>query len=129
MKNYLQRGERLRLYPTESVTAGQIVIVGGIVGVAFSNYDVATGEGVICDLYGVYELPKATGAWAQWDAIYWDAAAKKATTVATGNTLIGVAADVAVVDAEFGPILVNGNPGAAVAAQVAALADRVTALE
>ena len=129
MKNYVQRGERLRLYPTGSVTAGQIVVVGGIVGVAFSDYDIATGDGVICDLYGVYDLPKITGAWTQGVPVYWDADNKQATTVADGNTYIGLAADVAVSDAEFGSVLVNGNSGATFAASLAALTDRVVALE
>ncbi len=108
MKNFQQDGKRLRLYPAESVKSGEVVIVGGLVGVAFTNYDVADEDGVVCDLVGVYALPKATGAWAQGAEVYWDATAKTATVTAGGNTLIGHAADVATADAAEGSVRLKG---------------------
>ncbi len=108
MQNFQQNGERLRLYPAESVKSGDVVIVGGLVGIAFSHYDVADEDGVICDLVGVYSLPKATGAWTQGAEVYWDAANKVATTAASGNTLIGHAADVATADAALGFVRLKG---------------------
>lgn len=108
MQNFYQNGDRLRLYPAASVKSGDVVIVGGLVGVAFGNYDVADEDGVICDLAGVYSVPKATGAWAQGAEIHWDATNKVATTTAAGNTLIGHAADVATVDAALGFVRLKG---------------------
>lgn len=107
MQNFHQNGSRLRLYPDAGVKAGQIVIVGDLIGVAFANYDVADGDGVICDLEGVYTLPKATGAWAQGQKLYVDAATGNVTATESA-AFIGHAADVATADAADGLVRLKG---------------------
>lgn len=107
MQNFQQNGARLRLYPAASVKAGQIVVIGDLIGVAFTNYDIADGEGVVCDLEGVYMLPKATGAWAQGQRLYVDTATGSVTT-AEFTAFIGHAADVATADAAEGLVRLKG---------------------
>ena len=54
--------------------------------------DAAAGADVALDLTGVFELTKiGSQAWTVGALIYWDDAAKRCTTVATANLLIGVA--------------------------------------
>ena len=107
MKNFVQTGERLVFFPDHDVEPGELVIQGDLAGVAFSRYAVADGDGVVCDLTGVYELPKATGAWAQGEKLYWDADNGVATT-AEGDNFIGHAADVATAEAETGMVRLKG---------------------
>ncbi|MDR1518797.1 MAG: DUF2190 family protein [Planctomycetota bacterium] len=116
MKNFAQTGSRLRLFPSVDVAAGEVVTVGGLVGIAFANYQVADGDGVVCDLSGVYELPKAAGAWTQGQKIYYNHVNKIATTAADNGlssgskveyAVIGLAADVATADAVTGQVLLK----------------------
>lgn len=108
MRNFIQNGERLRLYPTDSVMSGDVVVVGDFVGVAFANYDIDDGDGVICDLAGIYDLPKAVGAWTQGQKLYYDKAAKNVTAAEAGNVPIGHAAEPATNDAGFGSVRLKG---------------------
>lgn len=108
MQNFQQRGEHLRLYPSDSVKAGEVVVVGEFVGVAFGNYDIADEEGVVCDMVGVYELPKATGAWTQGQKLFYNATAKTVGTVETDAVFIGHAAEPATNDAAFGSVRLKG---------------------
>ena len=108
MQNYQQNGKRLRLFPDKNVKSGDIVSVGDLVGVAFANYDVADGDGVICDLEGVYLLRKAAGAFAQGQNLYVAGTGGEVTTTETGNIFIGHAADVATADAPEGSVRLKG---------------------
>ncbi len=107
MQNFHQKGERLRLFPSASVKTGQVVVVGDLVGVAFANYDIADGDGVVCDLEGVYTLLKAQGAWTQGQKLYVDATAGTVTATET-DVFIGHAADVATADAAEGLVRLKG---------------------
>lgn len=108
MQNFQQRGERLRLYPSDSVKAGEVVVVGEFTGVAFANYDVADEDGVVCDLVGVYTLPKATGAWAQGQQLYYSTSTKTVGTIQAGAVFIGHAAEPATNDASSGSVRLKG---------------------
>ncbi len=94
MKNYIQPGNVLPLTMPAAVKSGDGVLVGTLFGVA--AIDGASGAVVDCALTGVYELPKATGAITQGQAIYWDNTAKKVTGTASSNRLIGAAIEAAV---------------------------------
>jgi predicted RecA/RadA family phage recombinase len=94
MKNFVQPGDVLTFHaPTGGLSSGDGVLVGGLFGVA--AYDAAEGAEVEVQLKGVFRLPKATGAVAEGQALYWDATAKVLTTTASGNTLAAHAAEAA----------------------------------
>lgn len=87
MKNYVQRGETLTLTAPDDLSAGDVVIVGGLVGIA--SCDAAGGEDVETSLTGVYTLPKAAEALDEGEAVYWDVSAGNVTATATDNVAIG----------------------------------------
>lgn len=90
MKNYVSTGNTLTITAAAAIASGAGVLAGSIFGVAAG--DIAIGvEGTIA-LTGVYDLPKAASqAWTVGEKIYWDNATGACTTVATANTLIGIA--------------------------------------
>ena len=91
MKNYVKQGHMLPFIgQAGGHLSGDLVIVGALFGI--SSGDVAEGTEGELAMGGVYKLPKVPGqAWANGVAIYWDPAAKLATTVAAGGTKIGTA--------------------------------------
>lgn len=92
MKNYVQPGTTLTLTAPYAVTSGNGLLVGAIFGVAAG--DAASGATVEAALTGVFDLTKiGSQAWTIGAKIYWDDTNKRCTTVATDNTLIGVAVE------------------------------------
>lgn len=92
MKNYIQSPDIITIpAPAGGVTSGDTVIVGGLIGIATTT--AAEGVPVAVKRKLVCERPKVSAqAWTVGASVYWDATAKNATTVASGNTLIGFAA-------------------------------------
>jgi len=92
MKNYVQPGATLTLTAPYAVTSGDGLLIGSIFGVAAG--DAASGATVEAALTGVFDLTKiGSQAWTVGAKVYWDDTNKRCTTVATDNTLIGVAVD------------------------------------
>lgn len=92
MKNYVQPGTTLTLTAPYAVTSGDGLLVGSIFGVAAG--DAASGATVEAALTGVFDLTKiGSQAWTVGAKVYWDDGNKRCTTVATDNTLIGVAVE------------------------------------
>ncbi|EEX12485.1 conserved hypothetical protein [Citreicella sp. SE45] len=92
MKNYVQPGGTLTLTAPYAVTSGDGLLVGSIFGVAAG--DAASGATVEAALTGVFDLTKiGSQAWTVGAKVYWDDTNKRCTTVATDNTLIGVAVE------------------------------------
>jgi predicted RecA/RadA family phage recombinase len=90
MRNYIQPGHALTLIAPYDVVSGDGLLIGSIFGVA--SHDALSGAEVEAQLTGVLDLAKvASQAWTAGAKVYWDNTAKRATTVASGNTLIGVA--------------------------------------
>lgn len=90
MKNFVQPGDVVTLTaPVGGLQSGDGVLVGALFGVA--AYDASEGAEVECRLVGVFDLPKASGAIDEGEAVYWDDSAGNVTTTATDNTLIGAA--------------------------------------
>lgn len=58
-KNYIQNGTTAEFVATADVVSGQVVVLGGLLGVA--NGDVLAGETGVAAIEGVFELPKVTG--------------------------------------------------------------------
>jgi predicted RecA/RadA family phage recombinase len=74
------------------VTSGNGLLVGSIFGVAAG--DAASGATIEAALTGVFDLTKiGSQAWTAGAKVYWDDTNKRCTTVATDNTLIGVAVE------------------------------------
>jgi predicted RecA/RadA family phage recombinase len=90
MRNYIQPGHAITLPAPYDVTSGQGLLVGAIFGVA--SGDALSGTEVETQLTGVIDLAKAgSQAWTVGARVYWDDTARRATTVATDNTAVGVA--------------------------------------
>ncbi len=93
MKNYVQRGDTLSLTAPATLLSGDVVIVGGFVGIA--SHDASSGQNVETSLNGVFILAKAAVAISQGDTLYWVSANSNVSKTASGNTLIGKATQAA----------------------------------
>ncbi len=89
MKNFVQEGDVITVTAPAIVKSGDGLLVQNTFGIV--SYDAAQNEEVEIALEGVFTLPKAVVAISQGANVYWDDVAKNVTTVALGNTLIGVA--------------------------------------
>ncbi len=91
-KNFIQPGGTITLTVPYAVTSGDGLLVGSIFGVAAGN--AASGATVETALVGVFDIGKAgSQAWTVGTKVYWDDTNKRTTSVATSNTLIGVATE------------------------------------
>jgi len=91
-KNFVQPGNTITLTAPYAVTSGDGLLVGSIFGIA--SGDAALNEPVEVALSGVFDLTKVgSQAWTAGAKVYWDDTNKRATSVATSNTLIGVATE------------------------------------
>lgn len=107
---YVQKGEALDYRPSENVNAGDIIVQGGLIGIA--RLDIKAGELGALALTGVFEINKASGIqFAVGDAVYWSAADMVVTSSSTGTTYIGRAVTVAAASADSVCILLNSSPG------------------
>jgi len=95
-----ETGPVIDYVPGSAVSAGQVVVVGDIVGVA--KLDIAASVLGQLHLGGVYDFPKSTAggsAIAAGKTVYWDAGNSVATETSTGNKLLGKT-ELASVDAD-----------------------------
>jgi predicted RecA/RadA family phage recombinase len=85
---FVQDGKSIDHTPVAALAAGDVVVQGDLVGVAFRP--LAAGElGALC-VEGVFDFAKNTGAGITVGTIlYWDDTANVVTTTATGNKQIG----------------------------------------
>ena len=86
-QNHIQEGDVIEVTAAATITSGQMVKTGVLVGVALG--DAESGEQVRVALEGVFELPKATGAISAGAAVYHVAADNNLSTTASGNTFTG----------------------------------------
>lgn len=89
MRNFIQPGKVISLPAPYAVTSGAGCLVGSIFGVA--EAPAAAGTQVPLRRFGVFTLPKATGAITLGATLYWDDTNKVVTTTAAGNIKIGAA--------------------------------------
>ncbi len=78
---FIQDGGYIDYTPGSDVVAGDVVVQGDLIGIA--KGDIATGKLGALAVVGVFDFPKATGVGSAISAgaiVYWDAAAKEATT-------------------------------------------------
>jgi len=110
MKNFIQEGDALDLPAPYAVSSGGGALIGSLFGVAVA--DLASGAVGTFNLEGVYTLPKATGTstgGAVGAKVYWIAASKTVTAVASGNSLIGAFAAVAADGDATARVRLNGG--------------------
>lgn len=91
MRNYLQPGDSLTYTaPSGGVVSGQPYLIGGLLVIATLTAAQTlpfTGKAT-----GVFEVEKpGSQAWTEGAKIYWDNSARKFTTTAASNTLVGTA--------------------------------------
>lgn len=87
---YIQRGESIDFLPDRDISAGEIVIRNGLVGVA--KIPVGKGTPGSLALSGVFDVTKTVRcAFSVGAAVYWDAERKSA--VISGDLLLGLAAE------------------------------------
>ncbi|WP_242095425.1 DUF2190 family protein [Sphingomonas sp. CROZ-RG-20F-R02-07] len=93
MKNFVKEGRALDFVaPAGGVLSGIALLIGGILVVPATS--ALEGQSYSGWIVGVYTLPCAPGtAWNTCDTLYWDTANARVTTVAVGNTKIGMAAE------------------------------------
>jgi predicted RecA/RadA family phage recombinase len=91
---FVQPGEHLDYTPSSAKSAGDVVLLTGLVGIC--PRDIAANEASAISITGVWEVDKTTSqAWAQGEALYWVAGTSKFSTSASGNTKAGYAAKAA----------------------------------
>ena len=108
MKNFLQPGNTITLPAPYTLTSGSGLLVGSIFGIA-SNDAAITAD---CEtmVTGVFTMAKTSAqAWTQGLLIYWDDTNKVATSVSSGNKLIGVATGAAANPSSTGNVRLNGS--------------------
>lgn len=88
MKNFIQPGAVITVTAPYSVTSGQGVKVGTLFGIAANS--AAQGTPVEIKREGVFDIAAVTADTpVQGTKVYWDDTARKITTTATNNTLVG----------------------------------------
>jgi len=88
MKNKVQKGQTVTVIAPYGVTSGQGVQVGALFGVA--STDAANGAQVEIERTGVFDLAAVTADTGNpGTKVYWDNTARKITTTAGSNTLVG----------------------------------------
>jgi predicted RecA/RadA family phage recombinase len=86
-QNYIQPGDVIEITAGATITSGQMVKVGAIVGVALNS--ATSGQTVRVRLKGVFNLPKAAGAITVGALVYLVEANGNLSTTASGNTAVG----------------------------------------
>jgi predicted RecA/RadA family phage recombinase len=89
MTNFQHKGDTVTVAAPGTVASGAGVKVGSIFGIA--SYDAVLNDSLELARKGVFDIAKDTSTFSQGDLVYWDDSAKKATSTATGNLLIGMA--------------------------------------
>ena len=92
MKTYVDSGKTVTLTAPAAVNSGKGILIGSLVGVA--QNEAGNGGDLVIVTEGIFDLVKVgSQAWTVGAKVYWDASNKRCTTVATDNTLIGVATE------------------------------------
>lgn len=123
MTNFVQDGETIEYSNTgTAITAGSVVVIGKLLGIAATDIAATTGVGTVC-LEGVFKLAKNTStAITQGDQLFWDNTAKEITKVGT-DLPIGTAHESALAaDTTVNVNLYEGGDSVPQAATVAAVA-------
>lgn len=102
---YVQKGEAIDYRPTENVAAGDVIVLGTLVGIA--RLDIVANTLGSLAIVGCFEAPKATGEITAGAVVFWDATNSQVTTTATGNPYLGKAVATAAADDETVQFILN----------------------
>lgn len=91
--NYVQEGKALYYTSGADIKSGDFVLIGALGGVA--KTDIANSKSGAVHVKGVFSVAKASGAITQGAKLYWNSTNSNLTTTASGNTIVGVAAEAA----------------------------------
>ncbi len=105
LARYVQKGDSIDYRPADAVAAGDVVVIADLVGIA--RLDIEGGTLGSLAVVGVFDVVKADGAIPSGSTVYWDAGAKKATTVSGSNHYLGKAIAVADAGSETVRVLLN----------------------
>ncbi len=106
--NFIQEGKTLDYTPSGAdIASGDFVLIGAIGGIA--KTDIADGKTGAVHVSGVFSVPKASGAVTQGQKLYWNSTNSNLTTTASGNTIVGVAAEAAASGDANVKVLLNGG--------------------
>ena len=78
---FVQDGLAINYRPSEAVAAGEVIVLGSLVGIA--RLDIAADTLGALATVGVFEIDKAAEAVTLGAVLYWDATEKKVTATAT----------------------------------------------
>ena len=102
---FVAPGESIDYTPTSAVAAGSVVIQGSLVGVA--KTDIPANQLGALAVSGLFDVKKHTVAIDAGAKVYWNTTSSYATNVASGNTLIGLAAEAVASGAATVKVLLN----------------------
>ena len=105
LARFVQDGLAINYRPAEAIAAGDVVVLGNLVGIA--RLDIAADTLGALATVGVFEIDKAAEAVTVGAVLYWNATAKKVTATATGNIYIGKAVTAAEAADEKVCVLLN----------------------
>lgn len=107
MKNYVHPGDTITVVAPSNVASGDLVIIGGLVGVAVADAD--SGAEVEIMTRGVFDLPKTSAqAWATVGLAIYGTTSGPATTSTSDTTLIGKNVATAANPSAIGRVRLNG---------------------
>lgn len=107
MQSYIAPGENITLPSPRDVVAGEPVLIGAIFGLAQGH--ALQGEPVVLVRRGLFRAAKVEAqAWAVGARLYWDDAARRLTSLAAGNLLVGAAAEDAANPSAVAAVLLDG---------------------
>lgn len=89
MKNFVETGKALTVTMDADVAAGDVAIIGTLIGVSAATY--LSGQKGVINRDGVFALSKDASVFTEGAIVYWDDIAKVATSTATANTEVGIA--------------------------------------
>jgi len=89
LARYVQKGDSIDYRPSESVAAGDVVVIADLIGIA--RLDIEAGTLGSLAVVGVFDVVKAETAIPSGSTVYWDAGAQKATLVSGSNHYLGKA--------------------------------------
>lgn len=119
---------RIQYTPGSAVTAGDVIVVGDLVGIA--TQDIAANELGSLVIDGVISVVKPNDeAWTVGLKVYYKSSTKVFTTVASGNTFAGLTGKAAAETATSGEVILKGSmlPDIALEAAVVAAQGALTA--
>lgn len=89
LARYVQKGDSIDYRPTNAVTAGSVIVIADLVGIARLDIEANTLGSLA--VVGVFDVVKAAGQIPSGSTVYWDAEAQKATLVSGSNHYLGKA--------------------------------------